>query len=72
MKLNLGCGHRRRDDYVNVDMFEACRPDVLWDLEQLPWPWESSSADEVLFHHSMEHLGPVSYTHLTRSVRTTS
>lgn len=57
MKLNMGCGHRKRAGYVNVDMFEACRPDVLWNLEVVPWPWETSSVDEVLFHHSMEHLG---------------
>ncbi|MFO1318573.1 MAG: hypothetical protein U1F52_03070 [Burkholderiales bacterium] len=57
MKLNLGCGHRKREGYVNVDMFEACSPDVLWDLEQFPWPWPDASADEVLFHHSLEHLG---------------
>lgn len=57
MKLNMGCGHRKREGYVNVDMFDACAPDVLWNLETVPWPWADDSADEVLFQHSMEHLG---------------
>jgi hypothetical protein len=29
----------------------------VWNLEDLPWPWETSSVSEVLFIHSLEHLG---------------
>jgi SAM-dependent methyltransferase len=57
MKLNMGCGHNKIDGWVNVDMFEECAPDVLWDLERLPWPWPNDSVDGVLFFHSLEHLG---------------
>lgn len=57
MKLNMGCGHNRRDGFVNVDSAPACAPDVVWDLEQTPWPWPDNSADEVEFIHSLEHLG---------------
>jgi hypothetical protein len=57
MKLNLGCGHRKQAGYVNVDLSPECHPDEVWNLEELPWPWATSSADEVLFIHSLEHLG---------------
>ncbi len=57
MKLNLGCGHRKRAGFVNVDMFPACAPDQVVDLESLPWPWVDDSVDEALFNHSLEHLG---------------
>lgn len=57
MKLNMGCGHNRLDDHVNVDLFPECRPDVVCDLESFPWPWPDASADRVVFHHSLEHLG---------------
>ena len=57
MKLNMGCGHNKRSGYVNVDMSPVCYPDVVCDLETLPWPWEDNSVEAVLFNHSLEHLG---------------
>lgn len=57
MRFNLGCGYKKNPNYVNVDKFEACKPDVLADLEILPWPFETNQADEVVFNHSLEHMG---------------
>lgn len=58
LKLNLGCGHRRLDGWVNVDHSPALAPDMVVDLETLPWPWPDDSAEEVLLSHVLEHLGP--------------
>ncbi len=55
LKLNLGSGQNPREGYINVDKFGS--PDVRWDLEQFPWPWPGDSADEVVLHHVLEHLG---------------
>ena len=57
MKLNLGCGHNKQPGFVNVDAAAACQPDEVVDLEAFPWPWPDDSAELVLFHHSLEHLG---------------
>jgi hypothetical protein len=57
MKLNLGCGHNRLDGWTNVDSVAGCEPDEVVDLEQIPWPWSDSSAEAVLFNHSLEHMG---------------
>jgi len=57
MKLNMGCGHNKIPDYVNVDLSPACEPDVVCDLEVLPWPWDDDSVDAVRFNHSLEHIG---------------
>lgn len=57
MKFNMGCGHNRRDGYVNVDSMAPCHPDEVWNLEQTPWPWPDGCAEEVLFIHSLEHMG---------------
>ena len=64
MRLNLGCGYDKRDGFVNVDRMAACDPDVVVDLEELPWPWDSSSVDEIILKHSLEHLGGDSDTYL--------
>ena len=57
MKLNLGCGLKQKAGWRNVDRYASCKPDELVDLECFPWPWDDNSADEVLFDHSLEHLG---------------
>src|SRR5690348_13121938 len=57
LKFNMGCGQNKRDGYVNVDAAAECQPDEVVDLEQTPWPWPDDCAGEVLFIHSLEHMG---------------
>ena len=55
--FNMGCRHNKFAGQINVDSAPACEPDVVHDLENLPWPWETSVADLVVFNHSLEHMG---------------
>ena len=64
MKLNLGCGYNKLDGFTNVDSQESCEPDMLIDLEDLPWPFESDSTDEIVLCHVLEHLGGTSDVYL--------
>jgi hypothetical protein len=57
MKLNMGCGLNKQPGWVNVDLSTRSEPDVVADLEVTPWPWPDDSAEEVLFNHSLEHMG---------------
>lgn len=57
LRLNLGCGGRKVDGYLNVDSSAACQPDLVLDLEQTPWPWPDDAAEEILLIHVLEHLG---------------
>jgi hypothetical protein len=60
LKLNIGCGFNSFPSYVNVDKSAACHPDLIFDAEKQPWPWETNSVAEVLFFHSLEHMGATS------------
>ena len=46
--LNLGCGQRQRPDAVNVDGVADTHPDLVFDLDRLPWPLEDNRFTEVL------------------------
>lgn len=58
MRLNLGCGFDHRQGYLNIDSWPECRPDLLFDLETFPWPFESDSVTHILARHVLEHLAP--------------
>ncbi len=57
MKFNMGSGRRKLAGYVNVDAEALSQPDEVVDLETTPWPWADGCASEVLFNHSLEHMG---------------
>lgn len=57
MKLNLGCGQSKLDGFVNIDKYATYSPDLVWDLEQTPYPFEAGSVTEIVANHVLEHLG---------------
>lgn len=56
VKINLGCAGFPKTGYVNVDWLESLKPDVVHDLNKLPYPFEASSADLIEATHVLEHL----------------
>ena len=44
-------------ELVTVDANNDTSPDVVWDLNVKPWPFEDNTFDEVHAYNIMEHLG---------------
>jgi SAM-dependent methyltransferase len=56
-RLNLGCGLRKRPDCWNVDM--RGEPDLVWDLEQRPWPLPRDHFEHIYAFDVVEHVASI-------------
>jgi len=56
VKIYFGCGLDKRAGYINVDIRKDVNPDVVWNLEVTPYPFQTESAEEILFKDSLEHI----------------
>jgi len=54
--LNLGCGKKYINGAVNVDVTPATRPDVVHNLNRVPWPFPDSHFRQVQAYDVLEHL----------------
>lgn len=59
-KLNLGCGLKKFDGYLNVDKSAMVKPDEVVDLDALPWKWKDNEFDHIVAKDVLEHLGNTS------------
>lgn len=57
LRLNVGCGRDTRDDWVNIDVYDAPGVDVVCDLDDHPkLPFDNDTVDEIYASHLIEHL----------------
>jgi len=56
MKLNIGSGETKIPGYINIDIEESTKPDVVCDFRKTNLPFEDSTADKVTMLHCIEHI----------------
>jgi ubiquinone/menaquinone biosynthesis C-methylase UbiE len=54
--LEVGCGTHKTDGAVGLDLLDLPGVDIVHDMEQMPWPVEAASFDEVRCFHVLEHV----------------
>jgi len=55
--LNLGAGNKLIKGAVNHDVtYHRPGIDMTWDLNQMPWPWDDETFNEVYALSVLEHL----------------
>ncbi len=55
-RLNLGCGNKKLEAYINADINQECNPDILIDLNKMPWLFKSNEWDIIVCEQVIEHL----------------
>lgn len=56
MKLNIGSGYKRYEDFLNVDDDPLVSPDYVVNLEESKLPFGDSTVEEIRAHHILEHI----------------
>ena len=56
-RVNLGCGLKKIEGFVNVDSNPTVKPDIEVDLNQFPWPFADNEFDHIVAKDVLEHLG---------------
>lgn len=57
MKLNIGCGWKKKKGYINIDKSNRVEPDIVMDIEnEIGFP--ENTFDEIYSEHSLEHIRP--------------
>ena len=56
LKLNLGAGQRKFEDFLSVDSIKTAITDRVVDLFKFPWPWKNESVSDVYAAHFFEHV----------------
>lgn len=55
IKLNLGCGYKKKEGYINIDSNKYCNPDMILDLNK-PLPFKDMSVSEVYIEHVLSYV----------------
>jgi len=64
LKLNLGSGTKRIPGFLNIDYSSECSPDIVMNLEEIPWRFDTDSVSHIIMNHVLEHIGQTSATFL--------
>jgi SAM-dependent methyltransferase len=56
MELDLGCGFNKIGDTISVDKNKEAKPDIIHDLNDIPYPFKNNYFDKVNLRHVLEHL----------------
>lgn len=57
--LDIGCGNRKRPGAVGLDVNPETQADVVHSLDAFPYPFATSSFDEIYADNVIEHLDDV-------------
>jgi 2-polyprenyl-3-methyl-5-hydroxy-6-metoxy-1,4-benzoquinol methylase len=63
MVLDVGCGTRKVEaGAIGIDVHPRSAADIVWDLDNLPWPLDSNAFDRIHMSHIIEHVRDIMRT----------
>lgn len=58
IRLDIGCGENKNPGFVGIDILPLKGVDIVWDLEEFPWPLPDECVLTATASHVLEHINP--------------
>lgn len=58
IRLDIGGGENPNTGFVNIDMRDLPAVDIVWDIEDIPWPLPDNCVLVAACSHLVEHINP--------------
>jgi len=58
IRLDIGCGQNKQSGFIGMDYAAYPDVDIVWNVEQFPWPLPDESVLLAVSSHLVEHLNP--------------
>lgn len=58
IRLDIGGGNNPNPGFVNIDILPLPKVDIVWDLEETPWPLPDECVITATASHVLEHINP--------------
>ena len=58
IRLDLGCGENKEPGFVGMDSRSLPDVEIVWDVEDIPWPLPDESVVVLKASHLVEHIDP--------------
>lgn len=58
IRLDIGGGANPQPGFINIDILPLPGVDIIWDLENTPWPLKDESVLTAIASHVLEHIDP--------------
>lgn len=58
IRLDIGGGNNPNPGFVNIDILPLPKVDIVWDLEETPWPLPDECVLTATASHVLEHISP--------------
>jgi len=56
--LDVACGRNKSKGAIGMDIRALPEVDIVWDMEETPWPLPDACVTRMLLSHIVEHLKP--------------
>ena len=56
IQLDLGCGKNKLERFIGVDIEPCVHPDIICDLNKIPYPFKANSVQYIHASQFIEHL----------------
>ncbi len=58
VRIDIGCGENKQPNWIGMDIRKIDGVDIVWDVQDIPYPIPDNSCFQILLSHLWEHIEP--------------